>query len=283
MTRLLVTLLAAALTPGLHAGAAKDAAVLAAMKLSEKPNYTWISSVEDDATSYHIEGRTQIGGFTRVNMPMLESIRMRLGRDASTRLEAIFEGSGSCVIATDAGWKSVRELRRRAERDFKEDFVRVAPTPSLPAGPSFGGPSGWSISSRSSRLPRSRFEQDENRPYSNLALAVTPPHEELAIIVSSFATLQASGDTAHGTLTELGAALLLVRDGQEEVEPIAAAGTFRLWMQRGMVVRYSLRLEGVLSVRRREIEVRQSSTTIVKDIGATVFDVPDEARWKLMQ
>jgi len=76
-----------------------------------------------------------------------------------------------------------------------------------------------------------------------------------------------------------------VRDGQQEITPVRAAGTFKLWLRDGMVSKYQVRLHGVLTVDtpngRRHIEVRQSADTVLKDVGTTKFDVPPQARAKL--
>ena len=43
-----------------------DAVIVAAVRLSDHPNYSWASTISDDARTYDVEGRTQKGGFTRV-------------------------------------------------------------------------------------------------------------------------------------------------------------------------------------------------------------------------
>lgn len=88
-----------------------------------------------------------------------------------------------------------------------------------------------------------------------------------------------------GTLTELGAKLLLVRDGQEKITPLRAAGTFKLWLRNNMIVKYQVRLTGSLSVQLpggpRTLEVSQVSDTTVTEAGTTRFDVPEEAQARL--
>ena len=80
--------------------------------------------------------------------------------------------------------------------------------------------------------------------YSNLQLAISHPHEDLAVIVSGHTSLKVEGDTATGTLTELAAQLLLVHDGQNEISPARAEGTFRLWINGGMVTKYQVQQIG---------------------------------------
>ena len=93
------------------------------------------------------------------------------------------------------------------------------------------------------------------------------------------------GDIVTGTLTDLGAQLLLVRDGQDNLTPVRASGSFKIWLRAGMVAKYQLKIEGTLQVQLssgpKAIQVQQITDTIVKDVGTTKFDVPEQARAKL--
>lgn len=233
-----------------------DRMALAAMRLAEQPNYTWTSVVTDDAQSYAIEGKTR-DGYTWLRLPMVPTLARRLGRDADVEIEAFFRGGDNAVIRTERGWHTLNELPKRAH-DWRH-----------------GSPS------RGARYGGSSFSEENSRPYSNAQFGLARPHDELAVIVSSYVDLKASGDLVAGTLTDLGAQLLLVRDGQDHIEPLCAAGTFTLLIKNGVVVRYLLRLEGILLVERRKVHVRQASSTTIGEIGTTRFSVPDEAARKL--
>ncbi len=241
--------------------------VVAAMHLSDQPNYSWVTSVSDDARSYEVMGQTERGGFTRVKMPVVNSIRRRLGRSITdTQIEAVFKGNVHCVFNTDEGWKTIDEL----------------PPPEALAE-SGDAPLTTITRLRGSLLPR---PEEGEKAYSNLQLSICHPHEELGIIVTSHTDLQVDGDVATGKLNDLGAQLLLVHDGQPELTPLSGTGTFKLWMRDGAVVRYRISLEGVIAVdtaggARRDIRVRQTMDTTLKAVGETKVDVPDEARRKL--
>jgi hypothetical protein len=263
-------------------GGPAETAIVAAMRLSEKSNYSWVTTVSDDARTYDIDGKTARGGFTRVKMPAINSVRRRLGRSVTdTRIEMIFHGNVACVIQTDEGWKRPEELPPPEEPD--SDLLLLPATGHAPLGG--GMPSVITKSSGSRRGKRS--DPDEERNYSNLQLAISHPHEELGVIVSSHQEFKVEGDVVTGTLTDLGAQLLLVHDGQKEISPLRAAGTFKLWLRDGIVAKYQVRLEGVLVIDtprgRRQVEVHQTSDTIVKDVGTTTFDVPAQARSKLQR
>src|SRR5204862_137473 len=77
------------------------------------------------------------------------------------------------------------------------------------------------------------------RPYTNVQFAASRPHDELAIIVSSGENLEVAGDTMTGTLSDVGARLLLVHEGQEnQIQPLTAAGTFKLQVANRLVTKY---------------------------------------------
>jgi hypothetical protein len=286
MKRLIsVCLLACLGFPTVHAGP-KEAAILAMMRLSDQPSYSWVATISDDARTYDINGKTSKAGFTRVKMPVINSVRRRLGRSVTdTQIDVIFRGNVACVLETDEGWKRPEELPPPPETD--PEFERIV----SPTGP-LGVANSRSISGGimkgaviRKRGPQPGDGEDRERGYSNLQLAISHPHEELAVIVGSHLEFKPEGDVISGTLTDLGAQLLLVRDGQKEITPVRAAGTFKLWLRDGMVAKYQVRLQGVLTVDtpngRRQIEVHQSTDTVLKDVGATLVDVPVQARTKL--
>ena len=260
----------------LHAGPT-ETAIMAIMRLSEQPNYSWVATVSDDARTYDIVGKTVRGEFTRVTMPLVNSLRRQVGRGVTdTDVEMIFRGNTACVIQTDDGWKTPAELPAYDARN--SDARRSSGYPGSTGRSRSGRPPSTGAAPISGR---SRGD----RGYSNLQLGISLPHEELAVIVGSHQEFKAEGDTVSGALTDLGAQLLLVRDGQESITPVRASGTFKLWLRDGMVVKYQVQLEGTLLVRvssqSREVTVHQSTETVLKDVGTTRVEVPADARAKL--
>jgi hypothetical protein len=250
------------------------------MRLSDQPNYSWVATVVDDARTYDIFGKTVRGGFTQVRMPVINSVRRKLGRSVTdTQIHLIFRGNVHCVIETDDGWRTPTELPMLQWNAPESQPSRASPAIGLLLGNSRGSLLGAAIPGGASR------NVPTERTYSNLQLALSHPHEELGVIVGSHEALQVEGDLVTGSLTALGAQLLLVRDGQKYIEPVGASGTFKLWLRGGMVTKYQVTLEGTLNVHlssgRRKIEVHQTTDTILKDVGTTTFEVPDQARVKL--
>jgi hypothetical protein len=238
-----------------------DAVIVAAMRLSDEPSYRWVTTVADDARTYEIRGQTMKNGITHVKMPIVNEVRRRLGRSVTdTEIDVFFKGNVRCVLETEDGWKTLDELPPPVDSPTAE------PPPIL--GILGGIPP-----------PRPKLKNEEG--YSNLQLAINHPHEELGVIVTSHTDLRFGDGTVTGTLSNLGAQLLLVHDGQHEITPLQANGTFKLWIRGGIVTRYQLQLDGVLAVGRKQIRVRQNSDTTLTDVGTTQFEVPSEARRKL--
>ncbi len=284
MNRLLATCLGVCcLVPWLHAGPT-EAAIIAAMRLSEQANYSWISTIADDARTYDIEGQTVRGGFTRVKMPVVAAVRKKLGRSVTdTQIEFIFRGNVACVVETERGWMRPGDLPAPTPDDHEHGHLPMA----TGHAPILGSRKGSILGNAGGGggLPGSRKPAERPTAYSNLQLAISHPHEELAVIVSGHSTFSVEDNIVSGTLTELGAQLLLVHDGQNEISPIRAEGRFKLWLHAGMVTKYQIQLQGVLSVEtrngRREINVQQTSVTQIKQVGTTSFAVPDEVRAQL--
>src|SRR5689334_5779514 len=93
-------------------GGPVEQAIVAAMRLSDEPNYSWTTTVTDDARTYDLDGRTQKGGYTWMRFPKIKAISFRLGRQAENDFEAVFKGAAPAVIRTDDGWKTLAELPR---------------------------------------------------------------------------------------------------------------------------------------------------------------------------
>ena len=262
-----------------------ERAILAAMKLSEEPNYSWTTTVADDARTYEIEGKTDRAGYTWMRLPMVKTIAQRLGRDAEPQIEAVFNGPSRYVIRTGRGWKTFKELPKPTweRKDEFEYWPAPAHARAHLSSAAMAGLDPHEVSPFPPPmivLPPPSTEE-EKRPFSNAQFALSLPHDELAIIVSSHTALRIDGDVVTGTLSDLGAQLLLVRDGQDHLKPLAAAGLFRLVMKNGIVARYSLRLEGLLLVDRKKVLVHQESSTQVTNIGTTSVQVADDIRRKL--
>jgi hypothetical protein len=281
----LTCLLAALAVPGMRA-APTDAAIVAAMKLPDAPNYSWVSEISDDARSYEIVGKTdRLTDYSLVTMPMVGAVRRRVTRGSSgtdNQATVLFKGGEHFVVQTDEGWMRPEEMPAMSGRGGRGGYPPGGNYPggAFPAGGQRGR----------GRRGGGPFPGDDGSTtppaYSNLQQTLSRPHEEIAIIVAGFTDIKADeGGVFTGVLNETAAKLLLVHAGQDQITPLKASGTFRLWVASGRLVKYETKLEGTLQVETRstkhEVVVHQTSTTTLKDTGATSFEVPDDARKKL--
>lgn len=260
-----------------------DSATVAAMRLSEGLNYSWSSSVTDDARSYVKVGKHVHNGNTWVMLPMVESVSRRLGRAAGSEIEVIFGANQNCVIRLGDRWKTIRQLPKPGSGADEMRMVIIPTnhglrTPDMPADAPEPDPFPPVIVI----TPATYREEDEGKPFSNASLAASLPHEELAIIVSSWGNVKVEGDRVSGVLNDVGARLLLCPGSDLDATPLVAAGEFTLLVKNNRVTRCQLKLEGVLHVgKKKKILVQQSSDTQINAVGSTNLIVPDEARLKL--
>lgn len=260
----------------LHAGPTEDA-IVDLMRLGEQRAYTWIATISDDARTYDIDGKTERSGYSRVTMPMVNTVRRRLGRDVTdNRVEVIFLGNIACALHTPLGWLRPDQL---PEPEAISDYERLGATSAVPIGKK-----RRTILTAPGGSPGSK---EEPRAYSNLQLALSPPHEELAVMVSSHSEFKVEGDVISGTFTEVGASLLLVRAGQTHITPIKASGDFKVWLRGRVPIRYQTNLKGTLAIASDkggvQIAVQQRTNTVIRDIGTTILEIPDEAKLALAQ
>ncbi len=279
-------LLALLVSGALHASPA-DLAIVAAMKLSDATNYSWLTSVDDDARSYTIDGQTdRATDYSLVTMPVVASLRRRAGTGTSHsgNLSAVvFKGDEKLVVQVDTAWKTPDELETLAKNRASSDYGTTFPSIG-----SWGTSRGGGRRARGGSFPATDSEGDDGRPmlpYSNLQKTLSRPHEEIAIIVATATDLKLEGDILSGTLSETAAKLLLVHAGQKEITPLKAGGTFRFWVRAGVLDKYEVKLEGTLAIQtrgdRHEVEVHQTALTEIKNVGTTKFEVPEDAKKKL--
>ena len=264
-----------------------DSAIVAAMKVAEAPNYTWHTDVADDASSYTITGTTERAtDFSLVTMPLSSGLvaasATRRGPGGSPRRSSgavstvVFQGSENYVVQVDDTWRTADE----AAAGDRNTARRGGPS----GGPSGMGAGGGSMRTRrgpgGSRAPGAG-EGESLSAFSNVQSTLSRPHEEIGVIVGGGTDWKIEGEMVSGLLPETTAILLLIHPGQKDIVPKRASGTFRFWVQRGVLVKYETRLDGVLVVSGREVAVHQTATTTVSQLGATTVDVPAEAKRKL--
>ena len=281
-----------------------ESAIVAAMRLPEAPTYGWRTEVADDARTYEITGVTERAGeYSLITMPVPVTGGRRAARgpvnsSGSSTVTAWFKGSVDCVVQTGEGWVRLADLgvssgrdqgpgsgggqRRRGGGGFG------GPPGSGGIGGGMGGGGGGGRGSRGGGgFPGGAEDRGDGnaRAFSNVQNTLSRPHEEIAIIIAGASGMKAEGEVVSGTLSDTAAKLLLVHEGQRDRVPLQAAGTFRLWVRGGALVKYETKLEGRLQVDdsagRREVKVNQTATTTLSEVGTAKVEVPPDVRKRL--
>jgi hypothetical protein len=267
-----------------------DSAIVAAMKLSSSPNYSWTTTTDQGSHSTEIQGKTNDSGYSLVTFKGYTSSgsssggRSTSGSGSGGETNAVFLGDSKYVVQTDDGWTSPGSL----------------PAVSAPSGNGSRGTGGGGLSGTGGGMPglniggtgrrggnrgsRNSGNQDSGTGVSSrLPAGINLPHEELAIIVANYTDLHFDGDVVSGTLTQTGADLLLVPPGSSDTPPEGSSGTFRLWIKDGAVTKYELKFSAKTGPGGRAVKGGFSETITVelKDVGSTTFDVPEAAKQRL--
>ena len=64
-------------------------------------------------------------------------------------------------------------------------------------------------------------------------------------------------------------------------EPKNAKGSVKFWIKDGALTKYELKLSGTVNFNGDDRDIERTTTVEIKDVGATKFEVPDDARKKL--
>ena len=256
--------LTAAATP-----APDDVAIVAAARLAEKSNYSWSSTISNDASGglSRLEGETVRGGYTLIALHNAADVLRTRGvvRDADGATQIFFRGSTRCVILTEQdGWLAPDEL--------------PAPQPSTDRSPARNPGRGAGGRGGGRAAPSSIPTKIEDYTFE-----IRHPHEDLDLIIGSYTTLRAAGDSFTGELTNAGAALFLSAFAQPKVEVRRASGSFHCWIENGVVVRYEVLINGTVNLPgdKAVLPVNWTIRTEIHDIGTTRLNVPAAVRAKL--
>jgi len=290
-----------------HADTA-DTAILAAMKLSGAPNYSWVTSIEQGARTTGENGKTNESGFSLVTFTnatttgtSVGSGRTGSGGDTNT----VFLGDSKYVVETDNGWVSPGNLPANSSssgsgkgsggsgngaggggtygsRGGGGSGLNLGGLNIGGGGGRRGGGGGGGGGSRGSKGNNANQDSGSSAP-ARLPGGINLPHEELAIIAANYTDLHLDADVVSGTLTESGADLILVPPGSADTPPAGATGTFRLWLKDGAVTKYEVHLSAKTAPSGRTVKggFTETITVDLKDVGTTTFEVPAAAKQRL--
>jgi hypothetical protein len=157
--------------------------------------------------------------------------------------EVVIQGTNTAVKTADDGWQSAAEVLQD----------------------SGGGPNPAMFAAR-------------------MAQNFKSPAEQAATLAAQAKNLQAGTNGISGDLTEEGAkALLAFRRGGNGDGPTVsdAKGTVTFWLADGKLVKFQTHVTGTVNFNGNDRDVDRTTTTEIKDVGATKVEVSDDAKKKL--
>lgn len=220
----------------------------AAKKLGEAANYSWTTSTTVPEGSRFrpgpSSGKTNKEGYSWLSTTM-----------GDRTSESIIKGTKS-VTKGEAGWQTPEE--RRAAREA-------------------GGGGGGGGEGRGGRGGPGGGRNLEN---------FKTPAQQAEELVGKVKELKKEGDVLSGDLTDEAVKGLLTmggrrRDGSEAPAPTDAKGTVKFWLKDGALAKMETHVSGKLSFNGNEMTIDRTSTTEIKDVGATTLEVPEDAKKKL--
>lgn len=112
------------------------------------------------------------------------------------------------------------------------------------------------------------------------------PAAQVTDLLADAQSLQQSGTSYSGTLTEDGVKKLLTfgrgRRGGNGPSVSNASGTLTFWVDGGQLTKFEYHLKGTRSFNGNDYPVDMDTTVTISAVGTTKIDVPDDAK-KLMQ
>lgn len=164
------------------------------------------------------------------------------GRDNNT--EAVIKGD-KFAVKRGEGWQSAAELAANAE----------------------GGGGGG----------RGRFGAAMFRNFK-------APAARAQDLIGHTKELKSADGAISGDLTEEGAKSLMTfggRGGGGGPEISGAKGSVKFWVKDGVLTKMETKVQGTMSFNGNDREIDRTTTTEIKDIGATTVTVPEDAKKKL--
>jgi len=226
----------------------KDEVTGAAKKLADSDSYSWKQTTEGGGGGRNGGGGRRGGGFG--GGPMEGKIQkdglifLTITRGDNTQ-EVVLKGKKGAA-KTEDGWKSLEEL----------------------ASDDGGGGGG--------RGPAMMARMLQN---------IKAPAVALQDTIGNVKEFTKTDDGYTGDLTEEGAKTLLTfgprRGGGNGPEISGAKGSLTVWVKDGLVSKYQVKVQGTFSRDGNDTEVKRTTTTEIKDVGATKITPPDEAMKKI--
>jgi hypothetical protein len=129
----------------------------------------------------------------------------------------------------------------------------------------------------------SELENSEGfgRFFAGMIRNLKTPAAEAEDLIKGTKEIKLDGDVYSGDLTEAGAKEKLTFRGGGDVTVTNPKGSVKFWVKDGVLTKYEFKVKGSVSFNDNNMDVDRTTTTEVKDVGATTVTVADEAKKKL--
>ena len=104
------------------------------------------------------------------------------------------------------------------------------------------------------------------------------PATQAIDLVGNVQSLQQSGNSYTGPLTEDGAKKLLPFRRGNNASVSNASGTVTFWVDNGQLTKYEYSVKGSVTFNGTERPADRDTTVVISDVGATKIDVPTDAK-----
>ncbi len=102
------------------------------------------------------------------------------------------------------------------------------------------------------------------------------PAAQAAELASATKDLKKDGDMCSGDLTEAGA------KAQFRFGTVSnPKGSVKFWVKDGALTKYEFKVQGKVDFNGNQMEIDRTTTVVIKDVGSTKMDVPEDAKKKL--
>jgi hypothetical protein len=219
----------------------KDDVKAAATALGNAANYTWQTTVDMGANSPFQPGPTD----GKTEKDGYTTLTTSFNDNTS---EAALKGTNVVVKTADNGWQTAAEAMQGG------------------GGGGFGNPGMMIV-----------------RTAQNLKT----PAVEAANLVGLTGDLKVDGDKITGDLTTDGAKAQLSfggrgrRGGGTPPEITNPKGTVTFWLTDGKLTKYQFHVTGSMDFNGNPFDMDRTTTVVIKDVGTTKVEVPDDAKKKL--
>lgn len=220
----------------------KDDVKAAATALGNAANYTWQTTVDMGANSPFQPGPTD----GKIEKDGYTTVSMTFGDNTSM---IVLKGTNAAIQSPDNGWQTVAEAMQGGG----------------------GGGGGFNPGMMMAR-------QAQN---------IKAPAVQAASLVDTAGDLKVDGDKITGDLTTDGAKAQLSfggrgrRGGGPPPEITNPKGTVTFWVADGKLTKYQFHVTGSMSFNGNDMDMDRTTTVVIKDVGTTKVEVPDDAKKKL--